>query len=61
MNEVNDESELKPLLCGCGRKVRYSHFKGGEEVMSCNKYTVCPTYDELQKIYLTLNREKVKT
>ncbi len=43
---MNDESELKPLLCGCGKEVRYSHFKDGKEVMSCNKYTVCLTYDE---------------
>jgi len=39
-------SELKPLLCGCGREVRYSHFKDGEEVMSCNKRIICLTYEE---------------
>ncbi len=42
----SEASECLALLCGCGRKVRYSHFKEGEEVMSCNKYTVCLTYEE---------------
>ena len=41
-----DDSELMPLLCGCGRPVRYSHFKDGVKVGACNKYTVCLTYDE---------------
>jgi len=50
MSEANNgESALKPLLCGCGREVRYSHFKDGQEVMSCNKYAVCLTYEEQQE------------
>lgn len=32
------------LLCNCGKPVRYSH---GDR-HSCNKYCVCPTYDELR-------------
>jgi hypothetical protein len=31
-------------LCNCGKPVRYSHRDGH----SCNKYCVCPTYDELR-------------
>lgn len=50
MNEVNcsesERSDLTTLLCGCGREVHYSHFKNGEEKMSCNKYAVCQTYAE---------------
>lgn len=38
--------EDKEPLCGCGRRLRYSHSKDGEELMSCNKYAVCLTYDE---------------
>jgi hypothetical protein len=34
-------------LCGCGNPTRYSHVVKGIEKMSCNKYIVCPTYDEL--------------
>ena len=34
-------------LCGCGRSVRYCHFTDGVERMSCNKYEVCKTYEEL--------------
>ena len=33
--------------CGCGRGARYTSFKDGKEVGSCNKYQRCPTYDEL--------------
>lgn len=33
-----------PLLCGCGRPAEYSI---GDK-RSCNKYVVCPTYDELR-------------
>lgn len=38
--------------CNCGHRNRYSHFStnedgGREEVMSCNKYRVCPTYDDI--------------
>jgi hypothetical protein len=32
------------LLCNCGKPVRYSH---GDR-HSCNKYCVCPTYEELR-------------
>jgi len=41
-----EASALKPLLCGCGREVRYSHIKDGKKVMSCNKRVVCLTYDQ---------------
>ena len=37
----------QPDLCGCGNPVRYLHFRDGKEIMSCNKYAVCKTYDEL--------------
>ena len=43
------ESELSDLLCGCGRKVKYYHFKDGVEVGSCNKHIICPTYNELSE------------
>jgi len=33
-------------MCGCGRDIRYSHMVGGELRDSCNKYTVCLTYQE---------------
>jgi hypothetical protein len=40
--------QVEPIvMCGCGRMLRYSHLKDGNEVMSCNKYTVCLTYSEL--------------
>ncbi|ASU03330.1 hypothetical protein [Pseudoalteromonas phage J2-1] len=35
---------LKEMKCNCGLPVRYSHGAKGD---SCNKYTVCPTYDQL--------------
>ena len=35
--------------CGCGKPVRYSHMVNGEWRGSCNKYTLCPTYDELME------------
>ncbi len=34
--------------CNCGLPVRYSHGEFGT-LMSCNKYSVCPTYDDLIK------------
>ncbi len=35
--------------CNCGRETKYGMFVGEEEqyVQSCNKYSVCPTYDEV--------------
>ena len=50
--------------CNCGREIRYSHFKkspdGNEhEVFSCNKYCVCPTYEEVtHKFEITLQAAK---
>ena len=41
-------------LCGSGNNVRYSHFKGGKQVMSCNKYTVCKSYDEQSELLVEL-------
>ncbi len=35
---------FKELKCNCGLPVRYSH---GDNIFSCNKYAVCPTYNEL--------------
>ena len=32
-------------LCNCGQPIRYSH-KDGE---SCNKYIVCPSYEQLSE------------
>lgn len=31
--------------CNCGRPVRY----GFGDLASCNKYSVCPTYDTIEK------------
>lgn len=31
--------------CNCGNPIRYSHKDGN----SCNKYVICPTYDELRR------------
>lgn len=56
----NDEGKPIPLLCGCGRKLRYSHLKDGEEVMSCNKYAVCLTYDEQFELIRDLQRDLAK-
>jgi hypothetical protein len=36
-------------ICNCGDPVRYSHIVNGQTVGSCNKYIVCPTYEELLK------------
>lgn len=53
MNKEQNESDAKVhpvdtlVTCGCGNTLRYSHFRDGVEVFSCNKYIVCPTYDEL--------------
>lgn len=47
---------LNTMKCNCGLPVRYSH---GEKGDSCNKYTVCLTYDQLleenQKLQKQLN------
>jgi hypothetical protein len=45
-------------LCGCGRKLRYSH--GSLDVMSCNKYSVCLTYTEQEELIKSLNTENRK-
>jgi len=34
--------------CGCGKPVRYSMPGDFDAPGSCNKYTRCPTYEELQ-------------
>ena len=46
-------------ICGCGRELRYFH---GDD-MSCNKYAVCPTYDELfeQEKSARMEAHKYKT
>ena len=43
--------------CACGRDNRYVHFVNGDEVYSCNKHIVCPTYDELEERIRELNKE----
>lgn len=43
--------------CGCGKRGRYYHFKDGVEVMACNKYIVCATYEELQDRVRLLGHE----
>ena len=52
-NPANKWAEEAFGLCNCGQRNRYSHFTTldddtREEVMSCNKYTVCATYEQLQ-------------
>jgi hypothetical protein len=39
------------LKCPCGKEGKYLHFIGGEQVISCNKYNICKSYDDLQKDY----------
>jgi len=48
IEKILDEGgvNLNDGLCGCGRSLRYMHFQDNKEVMSCNKYMVCPTYEE---------------
>ena len=41
-------SNLFDEKCNCGKPVRYTHNIDGEFVGSCNKYQVCPTYEELE-------------
>ena len=38
------------MICNCGRRARYSHFEGDNEVMSCNKYAICPKPDVYETI-----------
>ena len=52
-NKENKWAEEAFGLCNCGQRNRYSHFTTlddgtREEVMSCNKYVVCATYEQLQ-------------
>jgi hypothetical protein len=35
--------------CNCGRDSRYTVIVDGEWIDSCNKYKVCPTYEELER------------
>lgn len=45
---MNKLHEIDTNVCGCGKPLRYSHMlPDGTERMSCNKYIICPTYDEL--------------
>ena len=34
--------------CNCGKEARYFHLVNGEDVVSCNKYKICPPYEELE-------------
>lgn len=54
------ESDLNVLLCGCGGRLRYTHFKDGKEVMSCNKYIVCLTYNEQLERIKELSNEMLR-
>lgn len=38
-------------LCGCGRPVRYIVPNGDGTADACNKYTRCPSWDELKAKY----------
>ena len=48
---------MNNLLCGCGREVRYSHFRDGNQVMSCNKRTICLTYEQQDKELIEVQRK----
>ena len=54
MSELTEGSILEGK-CGCGGQLRYMH---GQDRMSCNKYAVCPTYDEL---FEQLRAERAKS
>ena len=41
--------------CNCGREGRYMML--GSEVMSCNKYTLCKSYDELESELKQLKKD----
>lgn len=43
-------------LCNCGKPIEYSHLKEGVMVGSCNKYSVCASYDDLLNSNISLNR-----
>jgi len=47
-------------LCGCGRGLRYSHMVDDKEVMSCNKYDTCLTYDEQAERIKELSHENIR-
>lgn len=38
---------LENAKCGCGKDGRYIHIRDGVEVLSCNKYQRCSTYEDL--------------
>lgn len=44
-------------LCGCGGRLRYSHWVDDKEVMSCNKYAVCLTYDQQFQAIVKISNE----
>ena len=46
--------------CNCGRDSRYSHrdINTDKIAYSCNKYQVCPTYDQLLELR-DLQRKKI--
>ena len=44
------------MKCGCGRDGRYVvNVNTPDEAYACNKYSRCPTYDELR---LTVNKQQ---
>jgi len=61
-NETKQPTVSNPLehvvMCNCGRPTRYSH--GSLDVMSCNKYAVCLTYEEQEDLIKKLSSEKTK-
>ena len=55
--------DIIPELCGCGRPVRYAHTRSGdgELVWSCNKYKVCPTYEQLDSTVRELSHNYLRS
>ena len=43
------------VKCNCGREGRYMML--GSEVMSCNKYALCKSYDELESELKQLKKD----
>ena len=59
---MNDEQINLSATCGCGGKLRYSHFVDGNELMSCNKYVVCMDWDQQNNMIneLIIENKKLK-
>lgn len=58
---MKTKAKKDKVLCACGNEVRYSHLKkDGTELLSCNKYVACLTYDEQFELIKKLNNEVIK-